>query len=190
MKSNRNLFVLAFMVIMVAVRVLLPGSETFSYLAVFTPIGALALYGGTYLKGANRFILPLAALWLSDVFLNRFLYFGEWVLFYDGFFWTYGAFALMVLVGYYLLQKVSIANFLGSALLVTLIHWIVTDLGVFFGSGMYPMTWSGWWACLAAAIPFEQNFLAGTLLYGTVMFGSFKWVSARVPGLMTSEKVL
>lgn len=188
-RYSREIIILAVIVIMAILRVLLPGQEgMLSSLAAFTSIGAMALYGGAYFKGAARYIFPLLTLWISDLFINRFLYFGEWVLFYDGFLWTYGAFALMVLAGQYLLRKVTIVNFIGSALVITLIHWIVTDLGVFLGTTMYPHTWSGWWACLVAAIPFEQNFLTGTLLYGAVMFGSYEWGISKIPALQDLEK--
>ncbi|MEL7145057.1 MAG: DUF6580 family putative transport protein, partial [Bacteroidota bacterium] len=155
--KNSNVMIVAFMLIMAMVRVLLPSQGIFSSLAAFTPVGAMALYGGAYFKGGMKFIFPLVTLWISDLFINRFVYFGEWVFFYEGFLWTYGAFALMVMVGKYLMKKVNAVNFLVSSLLITLIHWIVTDFGVFVGSGMYPLTWAGWWSCLVAAIPFEQN---------------------------------
>ncbi len=181
--SNNQLMVFAFMMLMAAIRIIMPTQGALAPLAAFTPIGAMALYGGAYFKGYHKYIFPLATLWLSDIVLNRFLYFGEWVLFYDGFLWTYGAFALMVIVGKVLLKKVSVVNFIGSALLITFIHWILTDLGVFLGGTMYPMTWAGWWTCLIAAIPFEQNLLTGTLLYGTVMFGAFELVSFKKTSL-------
>ena len=182
--TNNQFIVLVFMLLVVALRVIMPTTEAFTMIAAYTPIGAMALFGGAYFKGLKKFIFPLVTLWISDIFINRFLYFGEWVLFYEGFFWTYGAFALMVIAGHCLLQKVNLRNFLSSALLITFIHWIVTDLGVFIGSGMYPHTWSGWWLCLTAAIPFEQNFLTGTLLYGGVMFAIYQWMIAGKTSFM------
>lgn len=183
--TSNQLTVFAFMMLMAMIRIVLPSQESLSTLATFTSIGAMALFGGAYFKGFQKYFFPLFTLWVSDVMLNRFLYFGEWVFFYEGSLWTYGAFALMVIVGNYLGKKVSILNFLGSALLITFIHWIVTDLGVFLGTGMYPMTWSGWWMCLTAAIPFEQNFFTGTLLYGSVMFSVYQWMISRNPSLIT-----
>lgn len=177
--------VFAFIVLMAAIRVIMPTQGVFTSLAAFSPIGAMALYGGAYFKGYKKYVFPILTLWLSDIILNRFHYFGDWVFFYDGFIWTYGAFVLMVIVGRVLLKKVNIVNFVGSALLITFIHWIVTDLGVFLIGTMYPMTWTGWGACLIAAIPFEQNLLIGTLLYGTVMFGVFEWVTVKKTSLET-----
>jgi len=159
-------------------------------LSNFSPIGAMALFGGAYFAKSKAFAFPLLALWLGDILLNRFVYFGEWVIFYEGFYWIYGAFALMVLVGTWLLKQVTIPNFLLSTLVITLIHWIVTDLGVWLGGTMYPMTWAGWWACLVAAIPFEINFFLGTLIYGTVMFGLFEWFEFKFPILKTQEPTI
>ncbi len=176
--NTKRLLTLVAIILMVGVsRVFLSMGHT--PLANFTPIGAMALYGGAYLKGYQRFLFPLLTLWVSDVFINRFVYYGEWQLFYSDFIWTYGAFALMVLVGMWLLNKVTVKNFVISSLSIVFIHWIVTDFGVWAGTSMYPKTVQGFWMCLAAAIPFERNFLLGTVLYGSVMFGGLEWLQSK-----------
>lgn len=50
-------------------------------MANFSPIGAMALFGGVYFSRSKALIFPLLTLWLSDIMLNRFLYFGEWIFF-------------------------------------------------------------------------------------------------------------
>lgn len=149
-------------------------------LANFTPVGAMALFGGAYFTRFKSFIFPLAALWLSDILLSRFVYLGEWVLFYDGFLWVYSAFVLMVIAGRWLQPNKSIGRFAGSSVVIVFIHWIVTDIGVWLSSPLYPLTPEGFWLCLLAAIPFELNLLAGTLLYGGVMFGLFEWSRKKI----------
>ncbi len=190
MKPNqlRLSILLLFILIMVASRLWITTNDSVGVLANFTPIGAMALFGGAYFRNGKAFLFPLLALWIGDMLLSRYVYIGEWTFFYDGMLWVYGAFALMVLVGRGLLGQLRTApRFLGASLLAVLIHWIVTDLGVFLSGTMYPMTWAGWWACLAAAIPFELNFLYGTLLYGAVMFGAFEWFQVRFPILATQR---
>ncbi len=149
----------------------------------FTPLGAMALFGGAYLGRLKGFAFPLLTIWFSDILLNRFLFYGEWVLFYEGSAWVYGAFALMVLAGRYLKPNENAGRFIGSSLLIVLIHWVVTDIGVWLGSAVYPQTLAGFWACLVAAIPFERNFLVGTLVYGALLFGIFEVLKARYPSL-------
>lgn len=185
--TQRFLLLVGFILLVGVSRVFMSVGHT--PLSNFTPIGAMALYGGAYLKGYNKFLFPLLTLWISDLFINRFVYYNEWTLFYDGFFWTYGAFALMVLIGVYLMKKVTVKNFIVSSLVIVFIHWIVTDFGVWAGTSMYPKTIQGFWMCLVAAIPFERNFLAGTVLYGSVMFGALEWLQAKFTSLKSQEVV-
>ncbi len=174
---------LIFIAAVAASRVWVSSSGNAMFLSNFSAIGAMALFGGAYFTRVKSFAFPLLALWIGDILLNKFVFYGEWRLFYDGFYWTYGAFALMVVVGKYLLKKVTVANYFGATLTIVFIHWIVTDFGVWISGVTYPLTWSGWVACLVAAIPYELNLLLGTLFYGAVMFGSVEWFKVRYPEL-------
>jgi len=167
------------MIAVAILRVVLNPEWGFAFLSNFTPVGAMALFGGTYFTSKKAYVFPLLTLWISDIFLGRFVYGNEWQLFYGGFYWIYGAFALMVIAGKLLLKNVSVKNILLAAVVITFIHWIVSDTGVWLASSRYPKTLEGFWACLMAAIPFERNFLAGTLLYSAIMFGSFEWMKSR-----------
>ncbi|WP_379091678.1 DUF6580 family putative transport protein [Pedobacter sp. UC225_65] len=109
--------------------------------------------------------------------------------FYQGWYYTYIAFILMVLVGKLIINKVNVQNVLGAGLAGVLIHWIVADFGVWYGSTFYAQTIAGFWACLVAAIPFELNFLYGTLGYSALMFGIFEALKAKYPALSVSRTV-
>ncbi len=181
---QRNTVLVLIILAVIALRTWFAGdSDNLAPFANFSPLGAMALFGGAYLIGWRGFAFPILAIWVSDILLNRFFFYGEWVLFYEGAFWTYGAFALMVLVGRFILQNVTVSKFLFSAVTVVLIHWIVTDFGVWMQGTLYPKTAAGFWASLVAAIPFERNFLIGTLAYGAVLFGAFEWLKNRHPVL-------
>lgn len=179
-----DLIVLLFIAAIAAWRVMVGTGEN-TAMANFTPIGAMALFGGAYFTRMKSFVFPLLALWLSDIVLNR-VFIGEWVIFYDGFLWVYGAFALMVLVGKWMQANKSVTRFVGSSLAIVFIHWIVTDIGVWLSSPLYPLTFEGFILCLIAAIPFELNLLGGTLIYGSVMFGAFEWSKKQVPELQVA----
>lgn len=181
------LLLVLFISIVAISRVIMTANGHLSTFANFSPIGAMALFGGAYFKNWKAFLFPLLALWLSDILLNKLVYYGEWRFFYDGFFWTYGAFALMVVVGKVLLQNRTVTNFIGASLVVVFIHWIVTDFGVWLTGLIYPKTWAGWRACLVAAIPFERNLLLGTLVYGFIMFGSVEWFKLKFPRIAFSN---
>ena len=185
--NPRILVLIGFMIAVAVLRIVLNPTSGFAFLSNFTPIGAMALFGGAYFKSNKAFLFPLLTLWLSDILLSRFVYNNEWQLFYGGFYWVYGAFILMVITGKILLKKVSVTNILVSALVITFIHWIVSDLGVWMSGTMYPKTMAGYWACLTAAIPFERNFLAGALLYSAIMFGAFEWMKSKYPSLAIAK---
>ncbi|GAB5551800.1 MAG: hypothetical protein Sapg2KO_13910 [Saprospiraceae bacterium] len=173
-----------FILIIAAVRVILSLDAAFAPLANFSAVGAMALFGGAYFKNTKALAFPLLALLLSDLLIARFAYWGgTWTFLYEGAAWIYGAIALMVITGRLLMKQKRVANFLLSSLVIVFIHWIVTDFGVWAAGTMYPKTLAGFWACLVAAIPFERNFLIGTLVYGTLMFGAFEWFKMRYPKL-------
>lgn len=181
--NPRTSVLLLFMMAVAFLRVVINPEWGFSFLSNFTPVGAMALFGGAYFSSKKAFLFPLLTLWISDLLLTRFVYGYEWKLFYGGFYWVYAAFILMVIIGKLLLKDVSVKRIFITALVITIIHWIVTDIGVWLASIQYPKTPAGFWACLTAAIPYERNFLSGTLLYSAMMFGSFEWMKIKYPSL-------
>lgn len=175
--------VVLFIAFFAMVRVWVPMSPALDFLANFTVVGALALFAGAYVKsGVKSFALPIGALLVSDLVLSQTIYKTDGFL-YEGWYYTYIAFALMVLVGKLMLKKVNVGNVVLSTLAIVFIHWIVTDFGVWFKSPVYPQNLQGFWMCLVAAIPFERAFLTSTLLYSAVMFGGFEFVKAKFPSL-------
>ncbi|MDD2300415.1 MAG: hypothetical protein PHU69_12360, partial [Fermentimonas sp.] len=74
----------------------------------FAPIGAMALFGAAYFsKKYWAFIIPIASMWVSDLILNNVIYgqyFDHFVWFYSGSLFTYGAFALIVVLGMFTLK--------------------------------------------------------------------------------------
>ncbi|WP_028296134.1 DUF6580 family putative transport protein [Olivibacter sitiensis] len=149
--------------------------------ANFTPIGAMALFGGTYFKDKwKAYLVPLMVFLLTDWIINYTLS-HQFILFYDGAFFVYLAFLLMVYVGT-LVDKVNVVNVLSAGIVSVVIHWLVADIGTWW-SGMYPMyprTLEGYLGCLIAAIPFERNLLLGNLVFGAILYGGFEWMQGRV----------
>jgi hypothetical protein len=187
--NPRTTVLLAFMVATAAMRILFSMEPTITPIATFTPLGAMCLFSGAYFsKGFKAYLFPLLTLWLGDVILNRFMYYNEWRFFYEGFYWTYGAFALMVLAAQLLFKKVTVANFIIGSLVATLIHWIGTSPGCFMvANSMYPRTVEGYFTSLVAAIPYERNFLIGTLAYGGFLFGGFEWLQRKYTSLQVAH---
>lgn len=187
-KINPRPVVLAGLILLAGMYRLFMAGGTLSPLANFTPLGAMALFGGCYYQDKwKAYLVPLVTLWLSDILLNRFIFFHEWVFFYDGFVWVYGSFALMALIGSYI-KKISIKNVVFASIAGALIHWIVSDFGLWLGGGTdittglrFTRDWPGYWRCLYVAIPFMRNLLIGTLVFGAMLFGSFELMQRRFP---------
>ena len=142
----------------------------------FTPIGAMALFGAAHLgRKPIALAAPLLALLLSDMVLG--FYSGMWV--------QYVAVALIVALGWAALKRVSVLTVAGSAVASAILFFVVTNLGTWLLSGMYPLTGAGLAACFTAAIPFFQNTLAGDLFYCGLLFGGFALLEKLVPSLAT-----
>lgn len=160
-----------------------------SPLANFTPIGAMALFGGCYFADKGKaFIVPLLTLWVSDILLNYFVYFHEWKFFYDGFLWTYGSFALMVIIGTYI-KKTTIKSVVLASVSAALTHYVISDFGVWLGGGLYPKNTQGFIACYVAAIPYLKNMLIGNLVFGGVLFGTFELLQNKFSLLQLNRSV-
>jgi len=181
-KSTARNLILAFVIIAAAATRFI-NFGNFSSWSNFTPIGAMALFGGAYFSDkVKAYGIPLLTLFATDMMVN-YIYFQKLVLFYDGAIWVYASFILMVFAGTFL-KKINVVNVLVASLVAVFIHWIVSDIGVVLMAGsIYPKTFGGYLTALMAAIPFERNLLAGNLIYGLLMFGSFEWAKAKFPTL-------
>lgn len=180
MNSKHLLFVLSLIVLAVLSR-LLPHPYN------FTPIAGIALFGAAHLrKNGLAWLIPLAAMWVSDLVINNVYYdsFNSgFVWFTSGFYWMYGSFALIALVGYFLLDHVSVPKLIGGSLFASTLFFLVTNFGVWIGSAMYPQSVEGLVACYTAGIPFFGNALLGDLFYTGVLFGSYEFARRRLPSL-------
>jgi len=180
---------LLFIITTAALRVAFNFSHEILPLANFSPLGAMALFGGAYFNTKwKAFAFPLAMLFVSDFVLQQTVFkeYGNGFL-YKGWYWVYGAFILMTIVGR-TIKKVTINRFLLSVVICVFIHWIVTDLGMWIGSKRYSHDLGGFVTCLENAIPFEWRFLAGTLIYGVILFGLFEWFKRKYTALQVSTK--
>lgn len=181
-KFNPRIVALLLIIVFISViRILMPHSDNFKNIAGFSAVGAIALFGGAYFNtNLKAFGFPLAVLLLSDVFIAQSSGYG---FFYDGWYWTYVAFILMVFAAKFLLAKINVQSFVISVVAIVLIHWIVSDISAMYVPGLYEPTLAGYWKCLVVAIPHELKFLYGTVIYGSVMFGAFELLKAKYPAL-------
>jgi hypothetical protein len=183
--NPRTATVLIFILVIGIFRALIPMVGDVTVLANYSAVGAIALFGGAYFNSNGKsFSFPLLTLLLSDLILSVTVYknFNGGFL-YEGWYFVYGAFALMVLAGKLILKNVNVISVVFAAIATVLIHWIVTDFGVWYGSAAYPQTLAGFGTVLFDAIPFEFRFLNGTLGYSAIMFGLFEYLKVKYPVL-------
>lgn len=169
----------ALLIVLVAmIRLGVNASTQLHALSSFSPVGAMAILGGAcFSRRSWSYTFPLLTLFISDIILSLTIYRTAYSgVLYSGWYWVYGAFLLMTIAGRWLMTRITVARVILASFLITGIHWIVTDLGVWIGSQTYPQTLTGFWSCLAAAIPFEKNFLAATLLYSGLCLAGFEWL--------------
>lgn len=179
---NPQLLMLAVLVMLPSLYRLLLASGALAPWANFTMAGGLALFAGYYFQ--NKYMasaMPLIVLAITDIFINR-LILHHWTFFYQGWYWVYGVFVLIVWLGR-AMPSVSVKNFIGAAIASSLLHWIVTDFGVWLGGGLdvatgKPLTrdWQGFLQCYWQAIPFLRNFFVGTVIFGGLFFGIFEFL--------------
>ena len=144
--------------------------------ANFTPIGALGLFAGAYLTRQSAWLIPIAAMLISDLFIG--LYHPVSMLF------VYFGFAASAVIGrLFLFHKRSIVNLTVSALASAIIFFILSNFGTWLSGVLYPMTLNGLSECYVMAIPFFGNTLAGEFVYVVLLFGiveiAREWLSRR-----------
>jgi len=151
----------------------------------FSPIEAVALFGGAYFAKRHwALLVPLAAMFASDLVLglvNGGIY---WSYFASaGYLLVYACIALSTVLGFGLRGKVSGGRVLAYSLAGSVLFFVVTNFGAWLGSPAYPQTAAGLLAAYVAGIPFFQWTVLGTLFYAALLFGGFELLRRRLPAL-------
>lgn len=177
-KTNTRNVVLILMILgAVAMRFV---SYKFPYvLSNFTPVGAVALFGGAYFTDKwKAYVIVLVTLFASDVLIN-YLYTSKWFLWDAASYGVYIAFALIVFVGS-LIKKANVANVGIASVAAVVIHWLITDIPwQATGTSLYPRTLAGYGESLIAAIPFERNMFLGDIVFCAILFGGFEFAKNK-----------
>lgn len=140
----------------------------------FAPITALALFGAVYLDRKHSFIVPIAAVLISDYFLG----------FYTSMMWVYASFLAVGVIGLWLRNHQGIVPTIGATLSGSILFFVVTNFGVWISYEVsYPHTFAGLIECYVAAIPFFRNTLLGDAVYVGAMFGMYELAKKFLPSL-------
>lgn len=169
--NKLRLVILATMILAAAASRLIP--HPFN----FTPIAAIALFGGVQFSSKRAaFLVPLTGLFLSD------LVFG----FYAISPMVYGSFALTVCLGFWVRHRCSAQRIAFAAVAGAILFFVLTNFGVWAIDSLYPKTAAGLLDCYVAAIPFFRNALLGDMAYSALLFGAFALAEHRFVQLRES----
>jgi len=135
----------------------------------FTPVAAIALFSGAYLKKKHALIVPLLLMIISDLFIGM----HNVVVF------TWGGFALITLLGPWLKKHKNIFGIVSTSLVSSLLFFIISNFGVWL-MGWYPHTLAGLVNCYIMALPFLRDFTLSTLLYTSASLAIYELVARLV----------
>lgn len=138
----------------------------------FTPVEAMALFGGAYFADRRLAVaVPLLALFVADAFIG---FYGPMMLA------VYGCVALTAMAGFALRGRVRFGNTLVAALGSATGFYLVTNFFTWATTAMYPHTFGGLVTCYVAGWPFYQyGTLPGTLVWSALLFGGFALLGRR-----------
>ncbi len=149
----------------------------------FTPLAAMALFGGTYLLNKrDSFLVPFGAMLLSDILLG--FKDGKW--FYPEIIWVYGSIALITCIGFFLRGREQRQTIMVASLTGSMLFFFLTNFGTWL-SGYYGYSTQGLANCYIAAIPFFKGTVMGDLFYNLVFFGGFALVNKLSPLLLRNK---
>ena len=139
----------------------------------FTALTAVALFSGAcFDRKYLAFVVPFAAMFLSDLFLELTTGWG----FHANMFSVYLSFGLIALIGSKFNRSQKVGPLSISVLASAMIFFVLTNFSVWMTGSFYPHSLAGLMACYVAAIPFAINQIAGDVFFTSALFCSW-WVA-------------
>ena len=159
MSLNRNLIMGLSIIVILAMSRLIPHPPN------FTPILGMAFFAGAVFdKKVYAYLITIFAMLLSDLFLG----------FHAGMFVIYFSLCLCVLIGTYMSSRLSFISGIIGISCGVLLFYLITNLAVWYGSGMYTKNMSGLIECYIMGLPFLQNTFFSSILYGMAALGLYQ----------------
>lgn len=160
-----------FIIIIAAIMRLLPHPPNFA------PIGALALFSGAHMGKKSRFILPISAMIISDIFLR----FDSTTPF------VYASFMLIILLGSWLKNKTTVSRLFATSILSSLLFFFITNFGVWAATDMYTKNLSGLVQSFAMGVPFFRNTCLSDLVFSFSFFYGHRYINSIVTQFLPSS---
>jgi len=182
MKNPRFTFIVTAILIAAATR-LLPHPPN------LTAVGAMTIFGGAMLSDKRlAFIIPLAAMFLSDLIINNLIYdLGSFTVFHPYALWVYIPFAAMTLFSMFSIKRLALLPILGTSITASVLFFLTSNMGSWLANPMYTKDLSGLVLAWEAGLPFFFNTLAGDLGFSALLFGGFALFQLRFPKLARAK---
>jgi len=131
----------------------------------FAPIGGLALFSGSHFKKKIALIIPLTAMFVSDIFLG----------FHKTVPYVYVSFIIISLIGGLIKnnkwQSVALASLVSSVL-----FFLITNFGVWATGTMYVKNLDGLLQSYVMGLPFFRNTVLSDLFYSFSFFYGYRFL--------------
>ncbi|MEK7597125.1 MAG: DUF6580 family putative transport protein [Patescibacteria group bacterium] len=132
----------------------------------FAPIGGLALFSGANFKNKIALLIPLTAMFLSDIFLG----FHKTIPF------VYLSFIIIALIGG-LIKTNKWQSLLKASLVSSVLFFLITNFGVWATGTMYQKNISGLTQSYIMGLPFFRNTILSDLFYSFSFFYGYRFLS-------------
>ena len=156
------------LLLIIAIIALAAASRLVKHPPNFTPVAAIALFGGWYFNKKYLVAAPLLAMFLSDIFIG----FYDWRLTAV----VYLSIALTFFIGWILKKSASWRKVILGSITGSVIFFLTTNFAVWALYSWYPHTWAGLVSCFTLALPFFKNSLTGDFIYSVILFGAYEVV--------------
>lgn len=154
----------------------------FPHPANATPIAAVAIFSGLYLRRRLGIIVPLAAMLLSDTIIG---FYSVPVMLS-----VYGSFALVGLMGLWARTHKNMFAIGAVTISSSALFFLITNFAVWQFGAMYAHTAAGLMESYAAGLPFWRNMLAGDVVYTAILVGCYELVlRAEIARTRNAQKV-
>ncbi len=155
-------------------------SRLFPHIPNFTPIAAMALFGGVYFSDKRlAFVIPLLAMCLSDGAME--LINGQG--FHNTMIYVYAGFILTSIIGLKIRNNVTLLSVATGSIISSILFFIITNFGVWAETG-FQMGAAGLSTTYVLGIPFFGPTLAGDLFFNGILFGAFYFAEIKLPKLV------
>ena len=156
----------------------------------WTPVGSVAVIGGTYMGPWRTLGVVMVGVWVSDMVLNNVVYASpEWVWLTKGWLFLALGYAAMTFSSHWVSKYDD--GYTGVVARATVGSWLffmITNAGVWWGGSMYSTTIAGLTMCYLAGIPFLISAWMADVAFSVAL----KWVLERgiVKQIMTAGQTM